>query len=218
MKVHDRSKVSSVDTVISKNVGSEQSLLEKCVKKYGPEPPPEEFSERLERFFRAKAASRLSEVSKLVSQNKGREQELMATLVQQHGAEPDPPTPRMGPTSPPTTGSDSVDEQRRRLTRYYQHYAPDKTGSDVDTAINKYAATGDFTKMWSILEKKYGPESAVPNVTPATGAPAVSTSSPGSNAVDEQRRRLTRYYQHYAPDKTGSDVDTAINKYAATGN
>lgn len=204
MKVHDRSKLERVDDVLKANAGKEEELIRKCVTKYGPEPAPEPFQERLERYFRAQQPSRLSEVKSLVQSFQGKEFELMSSLVAQHGEEPDPPTPRQ---SAPQAES-AVALQRERLTRFYQHYAPDKGSGEIEKAIEKYAATGEFDKMWVILEKKYGPESSIPSKVPPTSHTDVNV---------EQKRRLLRFYQHYAPDKGEAEVEKAIEKYSASG-
>ena len=140
--------------MLARFVGNEEKLIESCVKNYGPEPPPEAFRDRLERYLQNRAPERLHEVPSLMQKFKNIEPELLAKLSIEVGTEPDPPTPR--------GGSESA-HQKRRLIRYYKHYAPEKTEADVDKAVEKYSASNDFSEMWAILEKKYGPESAAAN-------------------------------------------------------
>lgn len=62
----------------------------------------------------------------------------------------------------PTADQSELDEHRRRLTRFYQHYCPERSAEDVDKAIERYGLNGECDRMWIILETKFGPESAVP--------------------------------------------------------
>lgn len=76
---------------------------------------------------------------------------------------------------PPTggDGGDASAAQRDRLKRFYAHYDPDKTDI-VDRVLTKYA--DDLPNLWNLLEKRYGPEAAVP------GAPAaIAAISPGAD-------------------------------------
>jgi hypothetical protein len=61
------------------------------------------------------------------------------------------------------TAKDPDDEHmypdaKRRLRRFYAHYAAMKTEDDMDKAIELYAKRSSLKKMWDDLEKKYGPE------------------------------------------------------------
>ena len=78
---------------------------------------------------------------------------------------------------------------KERLTRFYQHYAPDKVAA-VDATLVAYA--GREAAMFSALVKKYGPEPA---------------------EEDGYAARLTRFYQQYAPEKVGA-VGATLKAYA----
>jgi hypothetical protein len=54
--------------------------------------------------------------------------------------------------------------QKDRLVRFYKHYNTPKTDEELERTIAKYAtAPGGYDLMWTMLEKRYGPE------PPATG-------------------------------------------------
>lgn len=211
MKVHDRSKLPKVDSVLEANVGKEEELIQKCVSKYGAEPPEEPLQERIERFLKACQPNRVGEAAQLAAKYSGRAHEAMSSLVKKYGKEPDPPTPRsLSPQSAPATAG--LEEHRIRLARYYQHYCPEKGEADVIKAIEKYSATGQLDKMWRSLENKYGPESAIPDKSSNDSKKEFQQSD-----FANERRRLTRYYQHYCPEKNEGDVAKAIEKYGTSG-
>jgi hypothetical protein len=214
MKVHDRSKLPKIDGVLKANVGKEEELISICAVKYGSEPPEEPLKERIERYFKACQPNRVGEAEQLASKYSGRGQEAMSILVKKHGPEPDPPTPRS--TSPQQHQQpDNVDDHKKRLLRYYQHYCPDKTEVDVNKAIEKYGASGQFDKMWRTLESKYGLESAISS--DSNERRNGDKTQTASNDFSDERRRLTRFYQHYCPEKGEAEVNKAVEKYGASG-
>jgi hypothetical protein len=218
LKLYGRTKLSVADSVLKKFVGNEEELIKRSVENYGPEPPPEPIEERVRRYFRAKKPDREGEVPKLLKKYKGKDKELLVYLASELGDEPDPPTPRNSNQS-----NDEKALQKARLTRYYAHYAPGKSDAEIDKAVEKYAAAGEFPKMWSQLEKKYGPESAIPNgvqVTQPSQVEQVQRSIPTAplpvkdDLKASHRSRLKSFYQKYAPEKTMDDVNNAIDRYA----
>ncbi|CUG91189.1 Hypothetical protein, putative [Bodo saltans] len=217
MKVHDRSKLPKVNAVLDSNVGKEEELIAKCVTKYGSEPPEEPLKERIERYFKACQPNRVGEAAQLAAKYAGRSQEAMSILVKKHGPEPDPPTPRS--TSPQDSQqsaphqAENSEDHRKRLSRYYQHYCPEKGEAEVNKAIEKYSLSGQFDKMWRTLESKYGPESAIPSES----QDKKTNSEKIQGDFTDERRRLTRFYQHYCPEKGESEVSKAVEKYGAAG-
>ena len=79
--------------------------------------------------------------------------------------------------------ADATQKQRQRLARFYAHYVPAKTAADVDMAVEKFA--GNYERMWTSLESKYGKEADIPAsvVAPASSAPAGASAGTGAGGV-----------------------------------
>ena len=151
------------------------------------------------------------------------------------------------PASPGGNNSNSIQSQKDRLRRFYQHYAPDKV-SAVDANVEKYAQSqGGFALMWQTLEGKYGREADIPNnqsqqsqqqqqqqpasqqqqaqqpgpQSPSMGQGPQPASSPPPASSDmggNMKERLVRFYAHYVPEKTEADVENALKKYGEVEN
>ena len=223
-KAGSRDKLKDLDRVLNSHQGKEDTLIANCVKTYGEEPPPEPFEERVTRFIKQNKPARAGEIPQLLKKYSGKELQLIETLYKEIGQEPEPPTPRGSAQSPApkapasSGGSNEVEQQKARLTRFYAHYAKEKTAAEIDQAVQKYAGKdGGFAKMWKTLEEKYGPEIAIP----LAAAPAAATQSAAPaaqapqqpNNLAQQKMRLRAFYDHYSQQKSDAEIDRAIEKY-----
>ena len=121
-------------------------------------------------------------------------------------------------------------DHRERLNRYYAHYAPDKLPA-ADAALKAYQGREDA--LFRALEKKYGPESAVPKNSNRTDsiyssgkdsprsvrfADSENEKQGANSSIDdplnpvELKARLTRFYLKYQPEKL-ADIESLVTKY-----
>jgi hypothetical protein len=108
-----------------------------------------------------------------------------------------------------------MSEYRERLEAFYRHYAPDKVAS-VDVALEAYKGRED--QMFKALERKYGPETAVPGYQGANGTDQKEEEAPKKPEIptlnfNPHRPRLIRFYEKWAPEKLSS-VDSVLQVYA----
>jgi hypothetical protein len=206
---------------------------------------PLSYKERVVRLYSLYAPDKLPSVDEALLRYAGREPTMMAMLVAKYGPEPNGAAPRAADAAASSyssaaaaTGTGEASRLaafRGRVTRFYQHYAPDKI-SVIDKAVTAYA--GREEELMLALTEKYGPEPAEgqpmktnpPSSTPSPPPPSqpVAIVSPLSPAIDAAeaspaatysegtaalRARLVRFYEQYAPDKL-SVVDQAVAMYA----
>lgn len=81
-----------------------------------------------------------------------------------------------------------VDDNRARLKKFYAHYGVQKTDDDTEKALQMFA--GKFPKMWSMLELKYGPESAVTGhqLEPSNPKPIAASANEEDDGPQTPRR------------------------------
>jgi hypothetical protein len=172
------------------------------------------YLERLTAFYEKYAATKVPTAQATLDKYKGREEDLFEALVAKYGPEP---APQQGhatvsdASSPSASASASASvpapatlSYRQRVLAIYQKYVPARVDA-VDSTLAKYA--GRENELIEALVAKYGPELA-PEPTPTpTPAPAPGPSGAGGNV-----KRLTAFYEKYAPTKVGT-VETTLSKY-----
>jgi hypothetical protein len=146
-----------------------------------------DYHARLFRFYSYYAPEKLTQVNTILTKSKGAEEQLFAQLVAKYGPEPkggEGPIARgldessiVQNTPAPKTGPMSPLEFKERVTRFYQHYCPEKL-SFVDEIVNQ-SVGNEHIVMLRLIEK-YGPEPAPPATQSGGGKPPV-----GAKAVDQ---------------------------------
>jgi hypothetical protein len=195
------------------------------------------YRERLERFYRHYAPEKLSVVDDALLAFEGHEEDLFFTITEKYGPEPPlgddhgrtavatrlPPQPADNADSGTSRAQLSRLTYRQRLTRFYEHYAPEKLVM-VEAALKNYEGRED--DMMTFVVGKYGPEP--PLVTDSTSAVSVSTGQrqtggptatpPVAADVSERAEygaRLRRFYAKYDCTKLEGDaVDKALDGFA----
>jgi preprotein translocase subunit Sec61beta len=200
-ETYNPERLSTVEATLTKFAGREEEMFAALVQKYGPEPParassthgdtvpvsqPVDFRPRLVRFYQQYLPDNLATVDAVLNKFAGREEEMFAALIQKYG-----PEPRS------VIGNATF---AARLTAFYQKYNPDKV-STVEATLAKFA--GREEEMFAALVQKYGPEPA--DATQAT--------TDGAAHEDYYRTRLTRFYQHYQPERV-ANVEATLAKFA----
>jgi hypothetical protein len=169
-----------------------------------------DYASRITAMFEKYSPERVSRVPNFLEKYRGQEEELLKALVAKYGPEPTPGyDSNNGPekfftstsytSAPPTTSSSVNESYRRRLTAFYQFYAPDKIAK-IDVTLQKYG--GHEEALFEALTKMYGPE---PNEN--------NTQSSSSSSESDYRARVTAMYQKYAPDKL-ENVPKIMTTYA----
>ena len=192
-------------------------MWEQLRKKYGPEPPSSSGpatmtqEERLTRFYAhyapQKTGADIETAIHRYATEPGGYDAMWQQLTTKYGPEVPSGAVRSPGQSPPP--QDVVSQQKERLRKFYARYAPQKTESDVETAVNRYAhEPGGYDAMWQQLTTKYGPE------VPSGAVRSPGQSPPPQDVVSQQKERLRKFYSRYAPQKTESDIETAVNRYA----
>jgi hypothetical protein len=142
-----------------------------------------ETKKRLERFYQKYAPEKMSNLEKILQAYSGKEETLFLELVKKYGPEP---------------ADVNASEWRTRVTRIYQHYAPEKI-ANVDQVMEHYRGREDAAI--DDLVKKYGPE---PQSAVGIAAP--------KNMFE---KRLEAFYAKYAPEKL-ANVSQLLEKFKGT--
>jgi hypothetical protein len=182
-------KLNNVQKALETYKGREEAMFETLVKKYGPEPLPDEsggataaataspvnpYEHRLIRFYTKYQPDKLNNVQKALETFKGREEAMFETLVQKYG--PEPPeevavAEANGPASPPQS-----------------------PGLESPSLVVAGASA------------PFSPTSG--------GLPPSDGSLPSEMPVGTDfRNRLIRFYMRHQPSKTLSDVDKALSQF-----
>lgn len=167
-------KLDNVKLLLEKFKGSEESMMQELVAKYGPEPARAAFAKRLQGFFEKYLPDKLGQIDSFVEKYAHREDELMKSLTTKFGPEP----ARVGETS----GEDTF---LVRVQRLLQMHAPSRV-PNASAMLTAYK--GNEEELIAALEKKFEPD----------------VKSEVSMAKDSDLEgRVRRIVETYAPDKLG---------------
>jgi hypothetical protein len=237
-KAYRPDKIASVDEGLRKFKGQEHLFIEALVKKYGPEPRPDDQQNgapseegKGSPTAQEEAPSPVHEANEQQPLESPEKQHETASpengaasesLVEQKDAIPQSEEPTEGHTgehtadednagsnhSPMTPRSHEREQYRRRVARIYAVYCPEKM-SGLNAVMEMYQ--GQEQLLIDSLVQKYGPE-------PAEGDEEEEEDRPGrkrgySQILENYRYRVNRLYDLYAPDKKNT-VEQALAMYA----